>query len=261
MEEEAVFAPGGAHGAGQAGAARNAGPGGAGARGRGCALRRLTRETRIAIALDPDCPGGPASISTGIGFLDHLLGSLATHAGWSLRLECAGDLGVDDHHSAEDCAILLGEALARAVGKGPAIRRFGHAYAPLDEALARAVVDFSGRPWAEVDLGLSGPRIGGLAAENVSHFLESLALTARMNLHVDVLRGRNDHHRAEAAFKALALALRSALEPALPAGAADPGSSREDGKFRSTKGGVILEEIAFEAAVPGAPGGGTGGKG
>jgi imidazoleglycerol-phosphate dehydratase len=150
-------------------------------------------------------------VATGIGFLDHLLTALARHGGLDLELECRGDLEVDDHHTAEDCALALGEALDRALGERRGIVRFGWAYAPLDEALARAVVDISGRPWAEIDLGLVRPAIGALAAENVSHVLRSFAIAARISLHVDVLRGENDHHRAEAAFKAVALAVRQAV--------------------------------------------------
>jgi len=118
---------------------------------------------------------------------------------------------VDDHHTAEDCALALGTAMRELLGDGSGIARFGFAYAPLDEALARAVVDLSGRPWAGIRLGLERERLGALATENVGHVLVSLATAARCSLHVDVLRGANDHHRAEAAFKATALALRQAV--------------------------------------------------
>ena len=173
-------------------------------------LDRTTRETSIRCALDLD---GARSIEvdTGIGFLDHLVTSLAFHAGWDLELECTGDLQVDDHHTAEDCAIVLGQAVRQAMGDTP-VRRFGHAYAPLDEALARAVVDLSGRPWPEVELALEREMLGGLASENVGHVLRTFAIELRAALHVDVLKGANDHHRAEAAFKAVALAMRGALE-------------------------------------------------
>ena len=171
---------------------------------------RETRETSIRLELNLD-GSGAARVATGIGFLDHLLATLALHARFDLKLECRGDLEVDDHHTAEDCALALGAALDTALADRHGIRRFGWAYAPLDEALARAVVDLSGRPWAEVDLDLRRPTIGALACENVEHALRSLAVAGRLTLHVDVVRGRNDHHRAEAAFKAVALALRQAV--------------------------------------------------
>ncbi|MBL9148589.1 MAG: imidazoleglycerol-phosphate dehydratase [Phycisphaerae bacterium] len=174
-------------------------------------IERDTRETsvRCGLALVP----GDVRVATGIGFLDHLLGTLATHAGWSLDLACNGDLAVDDHHTAEDSALALGEALDRELGDRLGIARFGDAFAPLDESLARAVVDLARRPYAHVRLGLRRDAIGGLAAENVAHVLRSFAISARFTLHVDVLRGRNDHHRAEAAMKAAARALRAALRP------------------------------------------------
>lgn len=172
-------------------------------------VTRRTAETEVRCTLHLD-GRGEAQVHTGIGFLDHMLTALARHARFDLDLRCAGDLPVDDHHSAEDCALTLGEALAQAIGDKRGLARFGHAYAPLDEALARAVVDLSGRPWPQVDLGLRRERLGELACENIPHFFNSLAMAARLTLHLDVLRGQNDHHRAEAAFKALALALRAA---------------------------------------------------
>lgn len=171
---------------------------------------RRTGETDISVALTLDGEGR-ADVATGIGFLDHLLTALAKHSRCDLTLRCKGDLEVDDHHTAEDCAIALGTALDRALGERRGIQRFGWAYAPLDEALARAVVDCSGRPFAVVELGLQRDAIGGLSCENVPHVLSSIAGAARLTLHVDVLRGINDHHRAEAAFKATALALRQAI--------------------------------------------------
>ena len=178
---------------------------------REAALERRTNETkiRVRLALDGD---GAADVSTGIGFLDHLLDALTKHARFSLELSCKGDLHVDDHHTAEDCGLTLGRALGQALGRRSGIRRFGYAYAPLDEALARAVVDVSGRPFARVNLGLTREKIGELSCENVAHVLTSLASAAALTLHVEVLEGENDHHRAEAAFKATALALRSAVE-------------------------------------------------
>ena len=186
-------------------------------------LKRKTRETSISVSLDLDGQG-KVSVSTGIGFLDHMLTALARHARLDLKLSCSGDLQVDDHHTAEDCALALGNAIDQALGERAGINRFGYAYAPLDEALARAVVDLSGRPFAAVDLGLDRDAIGELSTENAAHVLSSLATAARATLHVDVLRGSNDHHRAEAAYKAVALALRQAV-------ALGP-----DGEIPSTKG-------------------------
>ena len=191
---------------------------------RTAAIDRATRETRITGRLELD-GAGSVQVATGIGFLDHMLTALAFHAGWDLELACDGDLEVDDHHTAEDCALALGEALDRALGERAGIARFGTGHAPLDEALARTVVDLSGRPWPEIHLGLTREAIGGLACENLTHVLVSFAMAARCALHCDVLRGANDHHRAEAAFKATALALRQALAPI------------EDG-VRSTKGSL-----------------------
>ena len=171
---------------------------------------RTTRETTLEcrLVLDGD---GSAEVSTGLGFLDHMLESLSRHAGLTLALQASGDLEVDDHHTVEDCALVLGEALEQALGDKRGVARFGHAYAPLDEALARVVVDLSGRPWSEVNLGLRREQLGAVASENLTHFFRSLAMRGRFTLHVDLLRGDNDHHRVEAAFKALALALREAV--------------------------------------------------
>ena len=173
-------------------------------------IQRKTGETNIELSLAIDGTG-EAEIDTGIGFLDHLLNALTRHAKFDLALKCVGDLVVDDHHSAEDSAITLGNALDEILGERRGIVRFGSAYAPLDEALARAVVDLSGRPYAAVDMGLSGEKLGALSQENVSHVIQSLAMASRSSIHVDVLKGDNDHHRAEAAFKALALALKQAV--------------------------------------------------
>jgi imidazoleglycerol-phosphate dehydratase len=180
-------------------------------------FKRSTRETTIEIMLAIDGTG-TTEVTTGIGFLDHLLTSLACHAGFDLNLSCRGDLQIDDHHTAEDCGIVMGMALDRVLAERKGITRFGWAYAPLDESLARAVIDLSGRSFASIDLGLKRDAIGGLACENVPHVLRSLAENSRACLHVDVLRGRNDHHRAEAAFKAVALALRAAVSRGKPEG-------------------------------------------
>jgi imidazoleglycerol-phosphate dehydratase len=171
---------------------------------------RTTGETEVKVTLDLDGEGR-AEVESGIGFLDHMLTSLAKHARFDLRLSCQGDLEIDDHHTVEDCALALGQALDRALGERRGIARFGSAYAPLDEALARAVVDLSGRPCAVVELGLVREMLGEVACENIPHFFISLATAGRLALHLDALRGANDHHRAEAAFKALALALRQAV--------------------------------------------------
>jgi imidazoleglycerol phosphate dehydratase HisB len=173
-------------------------------------IARRTRETDIALSLSLD-GSGRAEVATGIGFYDHLLTALALHARLDLTLRCTGDLEVDDHHTVEDCALVLGQAVDQALGDRVGLRRFATAHAPLDEALARVVVDLSGRPFARVALGLERDRIGAMATENISHALRSFATGARLTLHVDLLAGENDHHRAEAAFKALALALRAAV--------------------------------------------------
>lgn len=173
-------------------------------------VKRATTETKVSLTLNLD-GGGVGEIRTGIGFLDHLLTTLAKHARFDLKLTCEGDLHVDDHHAAEDCALAVGAAIDRALGERRGIARFGSAFAPLDEALARAVIDLSGRPFASVELGLRRDKLGDLSCENIAHVLSSLAIAARATIHVDVLQGVNDHHRAEAAFKAFALALRIAV--------------------------------------------------
>lgn len=177
---------------------------------RTAALTRRTSETDITLRLTLDGSGGSA-ISTGLGFLDHMLTTLARHARLDLELACRGDLHIDDHHTAEDCALALGQAIDAALADRAAIARFGSAYAPLDEALCRAVVDLSGRPFASVDLGFRRDTIADTATENITHFFRSLAVAARLTLHLDLIRGENDHHKAEAAFKALALALRQSV--------------------------------------------------
>ena len=178
--------------------------------GRTAEVSRRTQETDVQVRICLD-GRGLADVETGVGFLDHLLTALARHARFDLRLRCSGDLHVDDHHTAEDCALTLGRALDLALGDRAGIGRFGSAYAPLDEALARAVVDLSGRPFPVIDLGLRREKLGNLACENITHVLQSLAFASRASLHVHVLSGENDHHRAEAAFKATALALRAAV--------------------------------------------------
>ncbi|KAJ1643274.1 imidazoleglycerol-phosphate dehydratase [Coemansia erecta] len=182
---------------------------------RSAVVTRKTNETDIKVSLQIGSLESTSSqtieISTGIGFLDHMYHALSKHAKWSLTLTCQGDLHIDDHHTAEDTAIALGMAFKQALGEPRGIRRFGHAYCPLDEALSRAVVDISGRPHAVVDLGLKREMIGTLSCEMIPHVLMSFATAAGITLHVDVLKGDNDHHRAESAFKALAVAIREAV--------------------------------------------------
>ncbi|MBI2776044.1 MAG: imidazoleglycerol-phosphate dehydratase HisB [Chloroflexi bacterium] len=174
------------------------------------ALRRRTRETDVTVRVALD-GSGEASISTGIGFYDHLLVSLAHHALIDLRIESAGDLDVDDHHTVEDIALVLGSALGAALGDRAGIRRFGDAAVPMDEAVATAVIDLGGRPYAVIDLQFRAERIGALSSQLVEHALEAFARTSGATLHLRGT-GRNDHHLAEAAFKALARALRTAIE-------------------------------------------------
>ena len=171
---------------------------------------RKTSETNVRVTLGLDGTG-KSEIKTGLGFLDHMLDAVARHGRLDLTCSCEGDLHVDDHHTVEDVALSLGAALADGLGDRSGITRFGSAYAPLDESLARVVVDLSGRPGSVVDLGLQREMLGDVATENITHFFSSLAVGGMLTLHVDVLRGENDHHRAEAAFKALALALRQAV--------------------------------------------------
>jgi len=174
-------------------------------------IQRTTRETAISLLLDLD-GSGRSDVKTGIGFLDHMIATLARFSRFDIDLSCKGDLHIDDHHTAEDCALALGQALDQALGDRKGIERFAHAYAPLDEALARAVIDLSGRPFPKIDLKFVRETLGTIATENLTHFLQSLAIAGRMALHVEVLSGDNDHHKAEAAFKAVALALRAAVK-------------------------------------------------
>jgi len=181
--------------------------------GRRVSLRRRTRETDITVILDLD-GSGAATVATGVGFFDHLLTSFAHHGLFDMEIRAAGDLEVDEHHTVEDVALVLGAALAEALGDRAGIVRFGDAAVPMDEALATAVVDVGGRPYAVLDLPFRGERIGALPTQLVEHALEAFARTAGLTLHLRA-SGRNDHHLAEAAFKALARALRTAV-------AADP---------------------------------------
>jgi imidazoleglycerol-phosphate dehydratase len=179
--------------------------------GRRVTVRRSTRETEISLSLDLD-GSGVATIATGVGFYDHLLGSLAHHGLFDLEITARGDLDVDDHHTVEDVALVLGAALAEALGDRGGIARFGDATVPMDESVATAIIDVGGRPYAVIDLPFRSERAGMLSLQLVEHALEAFARTAGATLHVRGT-GRNDHHLAEAAFKALGRALRAACEP------------------------------------------------
>jgi imidazoleglycerol-phosphate dehydratase len=175
-------------------------------------IHRKTNETDIMLSLGLDGAGTHA-LATGVPFLDHLLAHVAVHGLLDLSVEAHGDLHIDEHHTVEDVAIVLGQALAQALGDRTGIRRMGHAYVPMDEALAFVAIDLSGRAYAVVDVSFSSPSIGTLGTSLVSHFLETLAVNGRMNLHARIMYGRDDHHKAEALFKALGRALRAAVEP------------------------------------------------
>ena len=179
--------------------------------GRRAEVRRVTRETEVAVTLDLD-GSGMARIATGVGFYDHLLSSLAHHAMFDLEVEARGDLEVDEHHTVEDVALALGRAFRDALGDAAGIQRFGEARVPMDEALAEAVVDCSGRAYAVLAIAFRGERIGSLPTQLVPHALESFVREAGVTLHLRA-EGANDHHVAEAAFKALARSLRAAVGP------------------------------------------------
>eukprot|EP01123_Difflugia_compressa_P003869 TRINITY_DN15188_c0_g1_i1.p1 TRINITY_DN15188_c0_g1~~TRINITY_DN15188_c0_g1_i1.p1 ORF type:complete len:261 (-),score=54.96 TRINITY_DN15188_c0_g1_i1:1-783(-) len=175
-------------------------------------IERVTNETNIKVYVNLDGRGDKISVNTGIGFLDHMLHALAKHGQFDLTINCKGDLHIDDHHSAEDCAITLGQAFDIALGERKGINRYGSALAPLDEALSQAVVDISSRPYAVVDLNLTREQIGQLSTEMIPHVITSFATSARLTVHVKNLYGTNDHHKSESAFKALALALKTAIQ-------------------------------------------------
>lgn len=188
-------------------------------------VARNTAETTITVTINLD-GSGKFDINTGIGFFDHMLSHIAKHGVFDLELRAKGDLHIDQHHTVEDCGIALGQAFAEALGDKAGIVRSGSAYMPLDEALAFAAVDLSGRPYTVLDLRLLGRELGGMPPDLLGHFLESFANTLKANLHIKVLSGVNDHHKAEAAFKALARALDAACR-------VDP---RRAGDIPSTKG-------------------------
>lgn len=172
-------------------------------------VARKTAETDIKVTLNLD-GSGAHRVETGVGFLDHMLSHVAVHGLFDLEVRALGDLEVDAHHTVEDVAIVLGQALDRALGDRNGIVRMGASYVPMDEALAFVAVDLSGRPYAVIDAEWHGPAVGLMATSLIAHFLETLAVHARMNLHARVCYGRDDHHQAEALFKALGRALDQA---------------------------------------------------
>src|SRR5215204_1386253 len=174
-------------------------------------VHRKTRETDIRVSLNLD-GSGRSKISTGLPFLDHMLTLFAKHGWFDLTITCKGDLEVDDHHSVEDIAITLGKALVEALGEKKGINRYGDAIVPMDEALCRTVIDLSGRFYLVYEVPTKRQRIGNFSVELAEHFWRSFAETAKFNLHVDCLRGRNTHHMLEGTFKASARALRQAVE-------------------------------------------------
>ena len=190
-------------------------------------VERKTKETQIRVRLDLDGTGR-ARLASGIPFLDHMLDQLARHGMIDLEVEAKGDLEIDAHHTVEDIGITLGQAFTRAIGDKAGVRRFGHAYVPLDEALSRVVVDFSGRPGLEYHVPFARALIGEFDVDLVHEFFEGFVNHAQVTLHVDNLRGDNAHHQCETVFKAFARALRMASEP-------DP---RTQGSVPSTKGSL-----------------------
>jgi len=172
--------------------------------------QRRTKETDISLALHLD-GSGQARIDTGVGFLDHMLESLSKHARFDLEVACRGDLHVDAHHSVEDVGLVLGDALREALGDGAGITRFGHAYVPLDESLARCVIDLSGRGYLHYGVSFRARQVGKLPTELIEDFFWAFADHGRFNLHLDLIRGRNAHHIAECLFKSTARALATAV--------------------------------------------------
>ena len=177
---------------------------------RSATVTRNTSETQIAVTVDLDGTG-IYRVSTGIGFLDHMLEQLSRHALIDLDVAVTGDLHIDQHHTTEDSALALGEAVSKALGDRKGIMRYGHAYAPMDEALTRAAIDISGRPYLVWKLDFTQEKLGEWDTELVEHWFHSFAQTAGLTLHVENLYGRNNHHLVESAYKALARALRQAV--------------------------------------------------
>lgn len=180
-------------------------------------IERKTKETSIYAEINLDGVG-KSEISTGLGFLDHMFAQFAKHGRFDVKVQCIGDLHIDDHHTVEDCSLALGEALDKALGQREGITRFGVAICPLDESLSRVVVDISSRPHAVVDLCLTREMIGLVSAEMLKHSLESFAMASRITLHVHNLLGENNHHKVESAFKALGVAMRQAVSKDVSAG-------------------------------------------
>jgi imidazoleglycerol-phosphate dehydratase len=178
---------------------------------RTASIRRDTLETRIQISLNLD-GGGQSTLASGVPFLDHMLDQIARHGLIDLSVEASGDRHIDDHHTVEDIGIALGQALSRAIGDKRGIYRYGHAYVPLDEALSRVVIDFSGRPGLEYNVDFPRARIGQFDVDLLREFFQGLVNHAQVTLHIDNLRGRNAHHIAETMFKAFGRALRMAVE-------------------------------------------------
>jgi imidazoleglycerol-phosphate dehydratase len=173
-------------------------------------IHRKTKETDVRVVLNLD-GGGTSQVSTGLPFLDHMLDLFARHGLFDLEVVCRGDLEIDDHHSVEDIAITLGQALTQALGDKAGIARYGEAVVPMDEALCRSVIDLSGRFYLIYEVQTRRQKIGNFSVELAEHFWRSLAETARFNLHIDCLRGRNTHHILEGTFKATTRALRQAV--------------------------------------------------
>ena len=194
---------------------------------RNAEIVRNTRETQIRVRLDLDGTG-EAKLSTGIPFLEHMLDQVARHGMIDLEVEAKGDLHIDGHHTVEDVGISLGQAFFKAIGDKRGVRRFGHAYVPLDEALSRVVIDFSGRPGLEFNVKFTRGLIGEFDVDLVHEFFQGFVNHAQVTLHIDNLRGDNAHHQCETVFKAFARALRMAAEP-------DP---RAGGSIPSTKGSL-----------------------
>jgi imidazoleglycerol-phosphate dehydratase len=186
-------------------------------------ISRTTLETQVRVRLDLD-GGGRAALATGIGFFDHMLDQIARHGLIDLEIEARGDLHIDAHHTVEDVGITLGQALAQALGDKKGVMRYGHAYAPLDEALTRAVVDLSGRPGLVFEVAFTRARIGEFDVDLVREFFQALVNHAGITVHIDGLRGVNAHHQAESVFKAFARALRMAITADPRAGEAVPST-------------------------------------